>query len=440
MDNMKSNISNERKTVKKEKKIKPVTPKVFFEEQKVERSGIPLYDPPVSIDIEPAIDTDIDEGNALAIEVPEVPSELVESDKVIIQDETDVSLKFAFIGSGQAGCRLVNMFHKDMGYRRTLLFNTTKQDLEGLNAPEEMIYPFDREDVHGAGKDMKKGYDALNSVKEHMYRFFKQRFGDAVDRIIICFGAGGGTGSGTVIQLIDLAKSYLMDLNVPNIDKKVGCIMSLPSRSEGAIVNQNAYEIGQQLCNKAKNGQISPLLIIDNEKIRKLYSQIPVGRFWPVTNKTIVQLFNIFAYMASRSSEFSTFDLEDYQSVLSAGMLTCGMSNIKAYKPGIDLPKMFRENLKKNLFATDLDFSTVTHAAAILAADRESLDIIPQDVIETTFESLTSLFVNKKGLMMHRGIYESSKPGIKMFTIIGGFKAPQSRLREIYKLGGEDIE
>jgi hypothetical protein len=141
--------------------------------------------------------------------------------------------------------------------------------------------------------------------------------------------------------------------------------------------------------------------------------------------------------MASRSSEYATFDIEDYNSVLSSGLITCGMTKIDSYKKDLDLPAMFRENIKKNLFATDINFDTVTHAAAILAADSDSLNTIPQDVIETTFESLNSLFGNKKNLMLHRGIYESNKPGIQMFTIIGGFDTPQARLDEIYNLGGD---
>lgn len=370
------------------------------------------------------------------IDMPDIDVSTKEAEKVIIKDETDVAIKFAFIGSGQAGCRLVTSFYKNLGYRRTMLFNTTKQDIEGLDPDPDMIYDLKLEGVNGAGKDPSKGKKAIEAVKEDVYQFMRKRIGDAVDYIIICIGAGGGTGSGTANTLINLARQYLMDLGVKNVNKRVGVIMSLPSRSEGAIVNRNAYEVAQNLCNEAKKGNLSPLLIIDNERIRKMYSNLSIKQFYPVTNNTVIQLFNIFAFMASRSSEYATFDIEDYTSVLSSGLITCGMTKIDSYKKGLDLPAMFRENIQKNLFATDIDFDTVTHAAAILAADEKSLGEIPQDVIETTFESLNSLFGNKKGLMLHRGIYGAKQEGIRMFTIIGGFDTPQNRLNQIYELGG----
>ena len=64
-------------------------------------------------------------------------------------------------------------------------------------------------------------------------------FGDEVDRVFICAGAGGGTGAGTVCPLVHTAKEYQESVGASS--ESVGVILALPKKSEGKRVNENAY-------------------------------------------------------------------------------------------------------------------------------------------------------------------------------------------------------
>jgi len=57
--------------------------------------------------------------------------------------------------------------------------------------------------------------------------------------------------------------------------RKVGVILALPKYSEGKRVNANAYETLKEASELVENGVVSPLVIIDNEKTSKIYSNVP---------------------------------------------------------------------------------------------------------------------------------------------------------------------
>ena len=55
----------------------------------------------------------------------------------------------------------------------------------------------------------------------------------------------------------------------------MGVILALPKISEGARVNANAFEVLNEVYGAVESGLVSPLIVVDNEKINKLY---PVSR------------------------------------------------------------------------------------------------------------------------------------------------------------------
>lgn len=49
-------------------------------------------------------------------------------------------------------------------------------------------------------------------------------------------------------------------------NSKVGVILALPKNSEGKRVNANAHQVLNQAYDLVKEGVVSPLILIDNEK------------------------------------------------------------------------------------------------------------------------------------------------------------------------------
>ena len=173
----------------------------------------------------------------------------------------------------------------------------------------------------GAGKDPDRGREAVGQHQQEILHTARQIFGSQVDRIMVCFGAGGGTGSGSAKGLIETAKRYARYIGLKNPNKKVGAIMTLPTVGEASspMVAENAYEVASELSKMASEGQISPLIIVDNDKISKMYPGMTVKQFWPSINNTVAALFDIFNRLRAMSSNYTSFDPVDYHSIIESG-------------------------------------------------------------------------------------------------------------------------
>ena len=128
-------------------------------------------------------------GESVDIELPDIflPPE-VEEDKTkkLINDECLVSFKNAFIGSGQGGSRIAETFHS-LGYRRVAAINTAQQDLNTVSLENKFCFG-----EGGAGKDPEVARKKFQDKREDILDFMRRSFGDDVDRIYACIGAGGG--------------------------------------------------------------------------------------------------------------------------------------------------------------------------------------------------------------------------------------------------------
>src|SRR5690606_38782985 len=133
---------------------------------------------------------------------------------------------------------------------------------------------------------------------------------------------------------------YLQYVGVADVDKKVGVLLTLPTSGEAnsPTVAENAHLIATKLCDLAENGQVSPLIIFDNDKIKKMYPKLTVRQFWPTVNSTVTGLFHMFNVLASQPSDLTSFDPADYGRVLSAGgCMIMGMTTLKEYQSGTDI-------------------------------------------------------------------------------------------------------
>ena len=73
-----------------------------------------------------------------------------------------------------------------MGYRKLAALNTAEQDLNTINLDNKLLIG-----TGGAGKDPAEGERAYNDRKEDVLDFMRYSFGDEVDRVFVCAGAGG---------------------------------------------------------------------------------------------------------------------------------------------------------------------------------------------------------------------------------------------------------
>ena len=366
---------------------------------------------------------DSDKNDIFDFQMPEVPEPIQETAQEF-KDKDAVGVKFGFVGAGQGGGKLAEAFAQ-IGYARVGAINTADQDLDTVNVPRK--FKFGKQ--QGAGKDRSVARAAFLDQKEDVIDFIKQAVGTDIDRIFVTVGAGGGTGAGVCAELVKAASEY--QKSVKSTSPYVGLILALPKISEGKKVSLNAYETLKEACALVEQKIVSPLIILDNEKINNLYPKLPVSKFWQVANSNISSLLHLFNNIVTKSSQYTTFDSNDFRTVLDSGIMVFGMTNVPNVANEAEISKAVRENLKRNVLCGELDLSTGKIAATVAIGDDKTLDSIPQEYLDNAFNQLNRTL--QSGSTVHQGIYKGSRAGLSIFTAIGAINTPQEKLDILLK-------
>lgn len=359
------------------------------------------------------------------VEIPDIPMP-EETAPATVEDTFSAAFRLCFIGAGQGGGRIVEAFHK-LGYRRVAAVNSARQDLATLELPDTNKLCLGGD---GAGKNPAAALQLFKENEEDVLDFMRQSFGPDFDRIIVCAGAGGGTGAGTVLPLVDKATQLMIALKK---EPKVGVILAVPKISEGKKVNENAYFTLRNVAVATEQKQISPLIVLDNEKINTIYPGLAVGPFWNTANSSVASLLHLFNSICVQNSSFTSFDKNDLASVLDSGIIVFGATKVGNWQEASGISRAIRDNLKRNVLSGGIDLSTGNTAGAVVIGGKTILDQIPQDHLDTAFDQLNRLL--RQGSTVHRGIYSGNRDTLAVYTVIGGLAAPKEKLEELKKLG-----
>ena len=348
-----------------------------------------------------------------------------------IADESKGSVCYALIGTGQCGGRIVKSFY-DLGYKKVLALNTNSQDLDSLDIPQGQKYLMGTGD-EVSGRDMEKGAKATRQHRQDILHLARQRFGTKVDHIMVCFGAGGGAGSGSVVELIDIAKRYARYIGLKNPSKNVGAIMTLPAVGKvgSTLVVENAYKVSHKLSRMAKAGEISPLIFLDNDKINRMYPKMEAKALRLSINKTFASLFHVFNKVSALGSRYTSFDRLDYLSIMeSGGCMVMGRTKVDKLDNPFSISEAVKNNLENTLFTDVGNLSTVKVCGCIVVGGKELMANVRglQENIDYAFDILSEI---TGGATIHRGIYEDNSDCLGVYTIVGGLDSPAARLEEL---------
>ena len=355
------------------------------------------------------------------VDVPDIPLPPEEEEVAnIINDEFDAAFNFAIVGVGQGGSRLAETFY-NLGYRRVCVINTAPQDLATIKLPDNNKLLIGGK---GAGKNPEKAEAIFRERREDIFDFLKNNFGGNYDRVLVCVGTGGGTGAGGSAVVIEVAHDLSESLGVEKRGEpsRIGAVLALPTKAEGAKVHGNSKDTVDKILELKKIGALTPLIVLDNEKIRQMYPNLSVTQFWGHSNVSICSLFHLFNRIASQDSEYTSFDKADLDTVLSSGVITFGATPLRSWNQPTDISHAIRDNLRKNILASVTPESGDI-AACIVIGNEEILNEISQESLEYGFEQLTRIL--GKESMVHRGIYKGNKPNLVVYTAIGGLSNPQ---------------
>jgi len=349
-----------------------------------------------------------------------------------VESTHGASVEVALIGTGQGGSRIAEAFYK-MGYKKCIVVNTAQHDLHHIKVPDEQKFHMKMEQA-GAGKDMENGKAAAEAYRQQIYDLMMKTFGH-VERILVTVGAGGGTGGGSCTTIIEVAKKYLTYIGYNDVEKRVGAIVALPTAGEcsSVVVAKNASTFFNDLMQIAEAGKIAPVIVVDNDKIDKMYPRLTVKNFWPTVNNTIAGLYHTFNIIATHSSNYTTFDPADYNSLLSLpGCMVMGCTTVKDATAGTDISNAIKTNLEKTLLAKGFDLSTAKGVGCVVIGGSDIFEQVEglMASIEYGFDTIANLVGTA---IVHRGIYEVGKGRLRVYTLMSGLDTPTERITELQR-------
>lgn len=368
------------------------------------------------------------------VELPFLPLEDYEVSplpKDAIEDKSGGSTVVGWMGVGQAGSRMIQAFY-ELGYHKGVAVNTCPHDLAGIKLPtaQKLLLNVG---YAGDGKDMRRGEEAAGQYRQAILHHAERIFGRGVDHLMIGVGAGGGTGSGAVMGLLDALRSGAKRMGLGRAKRHIGVVCTLPTAGEAGSpqVRRNAYQTITRLTELARRGHIAPLVILDNDKIGRMYPGMTVKSFWPTINTTMAGLFHVFNQLSAMPSPYTSFDPNEFRSLLQTGGCTImGLAKVDKFTEPNALSNALTHNLEKTLLADGFDLTTARAAGLIVVGGSKIMANTPglQDTIDRAFDVMTDLTGKAT---VHRGIYEDNRESLRAYTIISGLEPPRDRIAEL---------
>ena len=332
----------------------------------------------------------------------------------------DVGARMAFVGAGQCGGRLARAFY-NLGYRRVAVVNTTDQDFEDL--PQSMARHSLQ--TQGAAKDTEAAREAVRGREAEVSELIQRSLGDDLEQVFVCAGVGGGSGGGLAGPLVDVIRQQ-------HPQARTGALVALPDTTEGPQVCANAVRSLLELYEKG----VSPLLIVDNKRVRDLYRP-PISQFHEVCNKVTAYLLHAFNYLSAVHSPYITFDRAELHQLLGSGVLTLSRAPVSDLSTASKISEAIRSQMDQSTLA-EVDMTTASLAALLFVAPRTILDRLDMEYFDAGYEALQTIIRGQQGgqVDVHRGLYESQTVDeLHAYTMVGGLDLPRQKLEQLAEVG-----
>jgi hypothetical protein len=350
-------------------------------------------------------------------------------DNVNTKEITDLfdrppAFKVGFIGVGQCGNNLATAFHR-VGYRRVLLLNTATAD---LNAIEDQIAKL-AIDSAGAGKDPHIGksrvMDKITTIRSNILRELAD-----FEKIVVCMGLGGGTGSGGGPEIVKIAQDIVKSRG-GDPQKDVIVIETLPNpQVDGPRQCFNALE-----AYAAIDALKVPTICVDNVLVGRAI-QTTYKDIWGPVNMWIARTFHAFNNFANQESQQGVLDARDLNDVISRGRITFSACGIKDIGDKYSVSERIVGNLTKSLFAA-ANLRSAEAAGCVVLINQSFADRLSSADLEPAFEELNNLM--RKHSTLHRGIYvrdlasaKGSGPAMFWYVMLSGIDHPWETLETLF--------
>ncbi|MEX3623643.1 cell division protein FtsZ [Viridibacillus arvi] len=328
----------------------------------------------------------------------------------------DTAIKMTLVGCGNAGSRAVDELAK---YRNSdnkpayncLAINSNEGDLKVLkNISNENRINLD---IGGMGKNPRKGLKTLETnenVKSIMHNFVTEKISVEDDMVVFFAGLGGGTGTSTILKLVedfnqeynehllrDIVKQMIEQVGREEFAKnqnafieqareiqkentvKIGIVAFLPDYYGGAAQLEVVNEFAQKLWGLAKpkysetgallDNPFSFIMFPDNQFFTDQFKNSlteeerrEFGNALDFANRMVASTIHELNTLPIESSEKFNLDGEDFRTLIleQSGCLVISKKDAPAVnvQSSEDIVKMFCDGLTKSHLHSEIELFT----------------------------------------------------------------------------------
>lgn len=272
-------------------------------------------------------------------------------DNLIVPDGWDMSQSIIkVIGVGGGGCNAVSeMFRQGIKDVEFMVCNTDIQSLKISQVPETLRLGTDLTRGLGAGCDPEKGRKAATESIDDIRKSLQGN----TEMVFITAGMGGGTGTGAAPVIAQVAKE---------MGKLTVAVVTLPFRDEGPDFIKRAI-LGIRELRK----YVDSLLIIDNQKLYKVFGDLTIFDAFPRANEVLSTAVRSIADIINRPG-FINVDFADVRMVMNnSGMAIMGMGEAEGPDRAIDAVQKALESPLLN----DCDLTTAKGVLVNITSSKE---------------------------------------------------------------------
>lgn len=337
---------------------------------------------------------------------------------MIVNVDTELNNNVLVIGAGEAGGRIaIEFFYQ--GFKNVLAINTAKSDLDGLEIDEGNKFLIPITKGTGAGKDPNVVRNAIDSFYVDVLKFIREKAKD-VDSVMICAGGGGGSGGGLCVVIAQM---------VAEIGLPVGIIYTLPLMNESTLVFVNALDNLKEIHQNTQDASISPLIIVDNNKLVKEFTPT-AANFWAPLNSAVVTVLRKFNEYSKKPSKYiSALDGQDLKRLLSTG----GVCAIGSFDIAEEFEEAkIEEEVGAHFFMDGFSLNTASACGVVIIGSEKALQTSgAARAISIVFDKVSKYL---DGGMFFKGVYsDESAKYLKVYVLFNGLTLPTEHINEMMK-------
>jgi cell division GTPase FtsZ len=321
-------------------------------------------------------------------------------------------MNIAIIGLGGAGGNIAEEAAK-AGFL-TGAINYSQKDLDTL---EHVPHKLKMLGSEGVGHDRAIAFNLFAKHYELVTTFLSEHFSNpSIECIIFASSTSGGSGSGIITAIIDIASSIFPD--------KVFCAVAiLPDLNEVTNMQINCSQTLEDL------SQLDIAVFpIDNHQVKLNNPNVGKNVIFETTNQTFVSLLSKIISYTDKHSKNGNFDKRDMLTVLStkglAMMAECDIASLNSNLSSKGIANAVHASWDASIF-TPVEYVRVVRAGVIFDAQESLMKHLDQRLI---FEK----FKDGMPIDLFEGNYHESNG--KIFTIMSGLPLCKVRLSQIDEL------